>query len=311
MKLAERDQMSKEAVERRCSAFARSQHGLVTREQAITAGLSRSSIGRRLGSGQLSALHPGVYRMAGSPESREQRVLAACLWAHGVASHRTAAYLWKLDGVQPGRQEITSSRRIRSAEVMTFRRHLPATHVTRIGPIPVTTVPRTLFDLGSVADTATVEAAVTDAIRRRRTTLPRLQSCLDEVGGKGRAGASVLRSILEALSEQPVESVLELKLLRLLRRHGLPEPVCQFDIRRGNIVVARVDFAYPDVRLAIEADGFRFHSGLGTWERDLARRNGLTALGWHVIHVTWPDLNERPRRVAEQLRQALSRLMPM
>jgi very-short-patch-repair endonuclease len=183
--------------------------------------------------------------------------------------------------------------------------------VTRIGPIPVTTVPRTLFDLGSVADTATVEAAVTDAIRRRRTTLPRLQSCLDEVGGKGRAGASVLRSILEALSEQPVESVLELKLLRLLRRHGLPEPVCQFDIRRGNIVVARVDFAYPDVRLAIEADGFRFHSGLGTWERDLARRNGLTALGWHVIHVTWPDLNERPRRVAEQLRQALSRLMPM
>jgi len=93
--------------------------------------------------------------------------------------------------------------------------------------------------------------------------------CLDEAGGKGRPGASVLRSILETIGKQPVESVLELKLLRLLRRHGLPEPVCQFDIRKGSTLVARVDVAYPELRLAIEADGFRFHSGPGSWERDM------------------------------------------
>ena len=141
--------------------------------------------------------------------------------------------------------------------------------------------------------------------------MPRLQSCLDEAGGKGRPGGGVLRSILEALGEQPVESVLELKLLRLLKRHGLPEPSCQFEIRKDNMVIARVDFAYPEIRLAIEADGFRYHSGLGSWERDLDRRNELTALGWHVIHVAWHDLNERPRRVAEQVRRALSRLVPL
>jgi very-short-patch-repair endonuclease len=254
-------------------------------------------------------VHPGVYRVAGSPESPEQKILAACLWTGGVASHRTAACLWRLDGVEPGSLEISSLRRVRSTEIKAYRRHLPAGHVTRIGRIPVTTVPRTLFDLGSVADTATVEAAVTDALQRQRTTLARLRSCLEEAGGKGRPGASVLRSILEALGEQPIESVLELKLLRLLRRHGLPEPVCQFGIRKGSAVVARIDLAYPELRLAIEADGSRFHSGPDAWRRDLARRNILTSLGWHVIHVTWPDLNERPRRVVEEVRQVICRLM--
>lgn len=308
MQDAVRPQMSKEEVERRCAAIARSQHGLITREQLLKTGLSARSLGRRLASGRLMVVHPCVYRVAGSPESPEQEILAACLWTGGVVSHRTAAHLWRLEGVEPGSLEITSLRRVRSSVVKAYRCRLPAEHVTKIGRIPVTTIPRTLFDLGAVADTATVEAAVTDALRRGRTTLARLRNCLDEAGGKGRPGASAFRSILEALGGQPVESVLELKLLRLLRRHGLPEPVCQFDVRKGNAVVARVDVAYPELRLAIEADGFRFHAGPGSWERDLARRNALTALGWHVIHVTWPDLSERPRRVAEDVRQALRRL---
>ena len=310
MQDAIRPQMSREAVEERCAVIARRQQGLLTRQQLLSTGLSPRSIGRRLAIGRLTVVHPGVYRVSGSPDSQEQRVLAACLWSDGVASHRTAAALWNLDGVVPICLEITTPRRVRSQQIKVYRGRLPAEHVTKIGRTPVTTVPRTLFDLGSVADTATVEAAVTDALRRKRTTLTRLRSCLDEAGGKGRPGASVLRSILETIGMQPVESVLEL-LLRLLRRHGLPEPVCQFDIRKGSTLVARVDVAYPELRLAIEADGFRFHSGPGSWERDLARRNELTALGWHVIHVTWADLNERPQRVAEQVRQALRGLMPV
>ena len=311
MQDALRPRMSKEAAEKRCFLVAQRQHGLVTREQILGAGLSPRSLGRRLASGHLSIVRPGVYRVSGSSASPEQRILAACLWGEGVASHRTAASLWRLDGIEPDQLEITTHRRVRSPGIKVYRRGLPAEHVTQIGEIPVTTVPRTLFDLGSVADIATLEAAVTDALRRRRTTLARLQSCLDQAGGKGRPGGSMLRSILEALGDQPVESVLELKLLRLLRRHGLPEPICQFDIRKGNLVIARVDFAYPQLRLAVEADGFRYHSGPGSWERDLARRNALTALGWHVIHVSWRDLKARPERVAEVVRHALRRLKPM
>jgi very-short-patch-repair endonuclease len=309
MEDAIRPGMSTETAERRCAGIASRQHGLLTRQQLLSTGLSPRSIGRRLTTGRLIVVHPGVYRVSGSPDSQEQRVLAACLWSDGVASHRTAAALWNLDGVVPVCLEITTPRRVRSQEVKAYRSHLPAGQVTKIGKIPVTTVARTLLDLGGVASASSLEAAVTDALRRNRTTLERLQSCLDEAGGKGRPGASALRSILQALGRQPAESVLELKLVRLLRRHGLPEPMRQFDIREGETLVARVDLAYPELRLAIEADGFSFHAGPGSWTRDLARSNALTALGWHVVHITWRDLTERPRQVIDQLRKVMGALM--
>lgn len=72
-------------------------------------------------------------------------------------------------------------------------------------------------------------------------------------------------------------------------------------------MVARLDFAYPEILLAIEADGFRHHGDKAGWNRDLARRNALTALGWRVIHVTWDDLRERPREIVRHLREAIQK----
>ena len=67
---------------------------------------------------------------------------------------------------------------------------------------------------------------------------------------------------------------------------------------------ARADFAFPEQRVVIEADGFAYHSGHRAWRRDLARRNTLTNLGWRVINVTWADLNH-PVRIVEQVERAL------
>ena len=99
--------------------------------------------------------------------------------------------------------------------------------------------------------------------------------------------------------------MLELRLIRLLRRSGLPEPVSQYSLRRRQKVVARVDLAYPEIRLAIEADGYRYHGGPADWRRDLARRNELTGLGWRIIHVTWDDVTRRPTTLIRQLRTAI------
>jgi very-short-patch-repair endonuclease len=70
-------------------------------------------------------------------------------------------------------------------------------------------------------------------------------------------------------------------------------------------VVAVVDFAYPDRRIAIEVDGYRWHAGRRRWERDLARRNALTALGWRVLHVTAADIEQRPGDMLAIVRAAL------
>src|SRR5687767_9174557 len=73
-----------------------SQHGVFARWQVVQLGISESAIARRLSSGQWARPLPGVYRMAGAPETPEQRMASAALWAGPEAgvSHRTALHLW-------------------------------------------------------------------------------------------------------------------------------------------------------------------------------------------------------------------------
>ncbi|HEX2057284.1 MAG TPA: DUF559 domain-containing protein [Actinomycetota bacterium] len=94
-------------------------------------------------------------------------------------------------------------------------------------------------------------------------------------------------------------------------RSGLPRPVRQHRITDNGKLVARVDFAYPDSLVAVEVDGYRWHSGRRAWSRDLTRRdltrrNRLTSLGWRVLHVTHDDLMERPNEIVEQIDAVLS-----
>jgi very-short-patch-repair endonuclease len=290
--------------------LAASQLGLVTRAQLRELGLSERSVGGRLTSGRLVALYPGVYGITGAPHSWEQGVLAACLRTSGVASHRTAAALLRLSKAGPGELEVTTARQVRPRGVRVYRSVLGTEETTRVGPIPVTGAARTLLDLGGVADRSAVESALSEALRQRLVSLPRLTAYLKRVGGRGRRGAELLRSVLESLDGRPTESILEQKLFRVLRRYGLPLPVSQFRIHRGDQVVARVDFAYPERGLAIEADGYLFHSDPVSWRKDRARRNALTGMGWYVVHVTWADLNERPDLVARRIREALEVTRP-
>ncbi|HEX2196196.1 MAG TPA: DUF559 domain-containing protein, partial [Actinomycetota bacterium] len=103
----------------------------------------------------------------------------------------------------------------------------------------------------------------------------------------------------------PPESVLESRLARLLRRCGLPRPESQYRVVRGGRVVARLDFAYPDEMVAIEADGYRWHGDVARWQADLARRNELARLGWTVLHFTWHDVTKRRENVLATVRAAL------
>jgi len=94
---------------------------------------------------------------------------------------------------------------------------------------------------------------------------------------------------------------------RLLKQAGLPDPAPQWEVRERGRLLARVDLAYPETKVAIEADGYRFHSGRLAWHRDLARRNTLTSRGWQVLHVTWEDLTSRQDAVVSEIRAALDR----
>ena len=66
-----------------------------------------------------------------------------------------------------------------------------------------------------------------------------------------------------------------------------------------------IDVAFPKARLAIEVDGFRYHSGDERFQRDRTKQNALTSTGWRVLRFTWADLSDRPGYVIEQIRHML------
>jgi very-short-patch-repair endonuclease len=66
-----------------------------------------------------------------------------------------------------------------------------------------------------------------------------------------------------------------------------------------------LDFAYPEVKLAIEADSYLWHASREAWERDRERNNELVALGWSFLPLTWSVVRYRPAEAARQVQDSL------
>ena len=89
---------------------------------------------------------------------------------------------------------------------------------------------------------------------------------------------------------------------------GLPMPVLQYEIVDGNGDLRRVDFAWPEQRIAVEYDGLDWHTGDDAMRRDRKRTAALMDVGWIVIVILFDDVRYRPweftARVDGQLRRA-------
>ena len=93
---------------------------------------------------------------------------------------------------------------------------------------------------------------------------------------------------------------------RLVKKYGLPMPVFQHRVySTGGVFLGRVDFAYPELKIAIEVDGWQAHSTPGQLDRDLARQNKLILNGWTVLRFSWKRVVLRPAEVAAQIAAAL------
>ncbi|HVL89580.1 MAG TPA: DUF559 domain-containing protein [Actinomycetota bacterium] len=283
-------------------------HGVVSRAEALAAGASASAIQRRLALGRWRLIFPGVYVVEGNPPSWRQTLLAACLAAgpDAVASHTAAAALRSLAGFKESRIEITAARSgVRHRRFTVHRvRSLPASEVTRVDGIPVTTVARTLVDLAATQPLDSVEIALDDALHRRLVTAAQIRRVIERDRIRGGPAIRDLLAARPAGVTVP-ESPLETMFVRLVHDHGLPQPTHQHALRLGGRRM-RLDFAYPQAKVAIEADGYRHHNGRRSWESDRERRNLLTAAGWRVLQITWTDVDEHPAETASRIRRLLA-----
>lgn len=300
----------KEAVDAAISRLAEMRYGLFTLAEAVPLGATKGIIQSRTRTGRWVRVHQGVYRLAGVPTSWQQTLLAACL-AHGtgaVASHHAAAALHGWSESKRLEVSVSPRRRKRLPGVVVHEvGDLSREDVTLVDGIPVTSVARTLIDLAGVLPADQVEELLDEALRRRKATISWLKSRVAALRRPGRRGIAVIERLVAERDQKGrgPESRFERKLLRLIRRAGLPEPVCQYEIWYGGRVVARPDFSYPDLRLAIEADGYDSHSTLTDWQHDLERGNELELLGWMPLHFTWHDVEKRPHYVASRIAAAI------
>jgi len=292
-------------AELRLLGLAQAQHGVLSRHQALGEGLSASAIDRRLAAGEWVRVFQGVYRLAGVQITWEQRVMAGCLAAgpDAVASHRSAATLFGMPGV-PRWVEVMVPRpqQVRVGGVIAHRtRLLAADDVGRLRGIPATTADRTLVDLARVYPAARVGPMLDYALARRLVTRAALEARVT-----GRRHDDVLRELLDErpATARPMGSEFEACLFQALRDAGLSLPIPQYRVLMDDGSEIFLDFAYPDVKLAIEADSYLWHASLADWQRDRARNNELIALGWSILPITWDLVTRSPVEAARQVRSA-------
>jgi len=122
---------------------------------------------------------------------------------------------------------------------------------------------------------------------------------------QARDGLAALRNIVERyLDERAEESHLESAMLRVLRSAGL-EPTAGHTVRVANRRY-RLDAAFVAQKVALEADGYEFHSSRAAFDRDRERRNQLELAGWLALNVTSRMVYGQPRQLVHSVRHALA-----
>ena len=227
-----------------------------------------------------------------------------------AASHATAGFLHGLLRRKPERIEVVARRGGPRSKgyILHQSTDLLPEHVAEVEGIPTTTVPRTIIDIGVPHGVGAAARCLDEGRRVGVVELREAATLLHQVARRGRNGVGPARRIImERLAwDQVTESQLEDRFLRLLQRHGLPEPAGQVELRDRGRLVGRVDFMYRDARVVIELDGAAYHSDPKTFRRDRERQNQLILMGLRVLRFTSWDILAAPEFVVDQVLLALS-----
>jgi hypothetical protein len=299
--------------ERGLDHLAAPRSGIVTRQALLAAGWSASAVDRAVRRGRLHRLAPGVFRVDGAPFSRAAARHAALAIAGDGAliAGWSAAELHGFAEDRAGPVEVL----VRHGTSVPERG--PLLHATRtrtlvpedrseVDGLRVTAPARTLLDLAARRSTDRLGELVAAALREASCTTTDLAATLaahPRARGRGR-----LRAALALLADDGASSRsdVEVGALQALVDGGLPRPVLAHRVRdTSGAVIAEVDLAYPDQHLAIEIDGYRWHSSPARKRADEERQNRLVLAGWTVLRFSASEVRSDPGRLVAAVRTAL------
>lgn len=280
---------------------------MVGRRQLLALGLGRGAIGRRLRRGYLLPVHRGVYAVGHRALTTEGRWMAAVLLGGPgtVLSHRSAGQAWGIVPRAPTEIEITRPKQLRPPRgIRAHHAVLPADEVGEVDGIPITSAPRTVFDLAAVQRRRQVERAFSQMEVLRLTDALSVPDLIER--HPGARGVGVLRDVLSSDAPGGVTRPgLEERFAEFLDAHGLPRPRFNATLPlRGRLL--EVDCLWREQRLIAELDGRDLHGTSRAFESDRKRDRELLAEGWRSTRVTWRQLEAEAQALAADLRRLLS-----
>lgn len=288
---------------------------IITRGEALAAGLTPAAIRHRLEAGQWRRARRGIYVVdpaaANDAEAAHRDSVAAALIAFGpgaVASHESAAILHGIDlahaagAVHLTRPPTSRNGRHEKPGVVERAAALPRHHLDVVRGIAATSVARTVVDLARHLPLETALVSIDSALRRGVATDSALSSVRDDCATwPGAHAAGIALRVGDARSESALESLSR----GVMIVGGIPLPELQCVISDDDGVIGRVDYLWPSQKLIGEADGrAKYENPAALWAEKL-REDRLRAAGFRVIRWNWVDVTVRRDAFLRRLSRAL------
>ncbi len=290
---------------------AANQQGQITIAQLRACGLGRNAVAARVRKGWLHRIYLGVYAVGHPGVTREGRFMAAVL-ACGDRSYLSWFAAGMLCEYLPWEERLpdvtvvgTKAPTVRGIRVHRAR-SLHWRDVKHHDGIPVTAPERTLLDLATVLSPEALRTAARRAQAAQQVSVRQLLECIDR--SNGHPGTGALRAVI-ADGPAPTRSQLEDVLLDLLDGAGIERPEINAPLRLdGNAIIP--DYLWRDRKLAIEADGERWHEHKLVRQRDADKQAILEAHGWRVLRIDYQQAVRRPQQTLGRVRAALASSAP-
>lgn len=302
-------------IEATIAELAARQHGRVARWQLLQLGLGEDAIDYRLRRSRFHVLCPGVYAVGHAATTREGRWMAAVLvGGPGAALGGFAGGAhWGMVRNAPALTDVTVPRNRANRPGLRFHRVvLPSDEVTVRHGIPITTPPRTLFDMAAAlplprhADKPPrrLEAALNEAEVLRLWDELSLDHLLARYPGHRGTRAIRLALELRRAGATRTRSDLEDEFVVFVDEFQFRRPELNVPFKLGGRMI-EIDAMWRAERIAVELDSRGFHDTAAAFESDRRRDRQLTALGWRPVRITWKHVLHERRELAADLGRML------
>lgn len=274
------------------------QGGVVTTAQARSL-LTRRDLEHYVDLGVLHRLWTSIYSRDKPTTLLRLRGLDLLTGTTVAACLGTAAAAYGFDTEQSTDLHVLNpeGRQLRSTHGLIVHRRDGAPLRTVAGR-PLTTPAWTAIELARALRRPRALATLDAALRSTRCNRSALVRAAElQAGRRGIVAARELLALASPLAESPMESEARL----VMHDGGLPTPVLQYELLDLTGRLWRLDYAWPEYRVAAQYDGVDWHTSPDAFRRDRIRTAALQDLHWVVVPIIAADVRRQPAQLVRRL----------